>query len=581
MLLLLLFSFLSGIITILAPCIWPILPIILSSSVGGSGAKRPAAIVVGIIVSFTVVTLTISTLVRIFPIDPNVLRTIAIIIIALLGLSLVIPALSTRFEGFISRLSSRWAPSGAVGGNDRSVGFITGLSLGVVWAPCAGPILATITALAATGRVTSAVVGVTIAYVSGVGVPLFALALGGQKILTQSRRLSPYTSRIQQVFGVVMIATALAMFTGYDQTVQIKLLNALPSYTHWITAIEQSPVVQKQLSQLNGTDRATTNNAPIDTSTLFNANDPAPELAGITHWLNTNALTLKQLRGKVVLIDFWTYTCINCIRTLPHVTKWYDTYHDKGFVVIGVHTPEFEFEKETKNVQKAVERFGIHYPVAQDNDYGTWKAFNNRYWPAEYLIDPKGNIRRTHFGEGEYDQTEQAIRALLKENGENLSEAITIGVTDQTSPLRLSPETYVGSARMQYFYPSGGVNNGTRTFVEPVSIPVNSFALGGEWNIEGQYSTTGPDAKLQYHFGAQKVFLVLRPGLGKNGTMKVLLDGKIVERANAGSDVSADGIVTVDSDRLYNLIDLRAGASEHTLNLEFTPGIQVFAFTFG
>jgi thiol-disulfide isomerase/thioredoxin len=280
------------------------------------------------------------------------------------------------------------------------------------------------------------------------------------------------------------------------------------------------------------------------------------------------------------LVDFWTYTCINCIRTLPHVTSWYDKYKDKGFVVIGVHTPEFAFEHDTSNVLNAIKQYNIHYPVAQDNNYETWNNYNNQYWPAEYLIDANGNIRRTHFGEGEYDKTEEAIQALLKEAGKNVSSKLDT-MPDQTPATQLSPETYLNSERMQYYYPDGNTGNVSKSFNLSADLPVNTFSLGGQWSINSDSATSGQNSILVYHFYANKVFLVLNPANGQKGNIKVFLDDKLVDNSNSGQDVNA-GTVKIDTDRLYNFIDLKGNVGDHILRLEFqTPGTQVFAFTFG
>lgn len=284
----------------------------------------------------------------------------------------------------------------------------------------------------------------------------------------------------------------------------------------------------------------------------------APEFTGISHWINTDAsLTIASLKGKVVLVDFWTYTCINCIRTLPHVVGWYEKYKDKGFVVVGIHTPEFEFEKNTQNVENAVKQYHINYPVGQDNEYKTWSAFANQYWPAHYLIDAKGNIRYTHFGEGEYDITEKNIQRLLEEAGNSIDQSV-IDMPDQTPQTQLTPETYLGSARMDS----------------------TNLKFTGDWKVESELRQAGKAATLELSFYASKVFLVIHPA-GKNDQVKVFLDGKIVDANVAGADVK-DGIINIDKPRLYNLIDLKGQSGSHLLRLEFeTPGTRVFAFTFG
>ena len=289
---------------------------------------------------------------------------------------------------------------------------MTGLSLGVVWSPCAGPILATIAALAATREVSFDVVLVTLAYVIGVGIPLLLFSSARAWVFTKSRLLTRYTGRIQQAFGIVMLLAAIGMYTNYDTVVAATLLDTLPTYAHWQNTLAGNQLMQAQLERL--TRKHITPTAAVALPDL----GPAPDFVGITQWLNTSApVSLSQLRGKVVLVDFWTYACINCMRTLPHVTSLYEKYKETGFIVIGVHTPEFAYEKRAANVERALQQYKIHYPVAQDNDYATWQAYHNRFWPAQYLIDTKGHIRMVHTGEGEYEEIETAVKVLLQEAG--------------------------------------------------------------------------------------------------------------------------------------------------------------------
>lgn len=519
-----------------------------------------------------------SYLVSLLSLDPNNVRYFAVVVISFLGLTLIIPALGQKVEGAVSRLSGIFGGGNFAKHHGFGSGFITGCALGIVWTPCAGPILATIATLAATQSVTPAVVLVTLVYVAGVGVPLFLFATAGQVLLRKTRVLSRYTAPAQKVFGVIMILTAISIATNYDKVLQTKLLAVFPQYSNLIVNLESNSAVQKQLDVLQGRKESSSSGTTTD---LFNENTPAPDFVGVTKWLNTDKpLTIADLKGKVVLVDFWTYTCINCIRTLPYVTSWYDKYKDQGFVVVGVHTPEFAFEKDTNNVLNAIKQYNIHYPVAQDNNYATWTNYNNRYWPAKYLIDANGVIRKTHFGEGGYSETEKAIQELLKEAGKNVSVKLEDRV-DQAPTYSVSPETYLGSSRMEYYFPSSNLGNGKKKLTLADSIPENSFNLGGEWLIEDEQATTGSNAVLQYRFVAGKVFLVLRPPSAKKGTVKVYLDGKLIPATQAGSDV-INGIVTVTTDRLYNLVDLHGKPGQHLLKLEFqTPGVEAFAFTFG
>jgi cytochrome c biogenesis protein CcdA/thiol-disulfide isomerase/thioredoxin len=576
MTLLILFAFLSGIATILSPCIWPILPIVLSSSAQG-GKLRPFGVTLGICVSFAIFTLSISYLVKIFDFDPNTLRLAAVIIIGFLGFAMLIPKLNQYLEILISKLSSKFGTSVQNTGNGFTPGFITGFSLGAVWSPCAGPILASVAALAATSQIGFSAIIITIAYVAGIGIPLFLLGYGGQQLITKSRSLSKYTGRIQQIFGVIMILTAVAIYFNYDQTIQLKILEKFPQLDASTTFVENNEEIKDQLNNLSGTKGLDSSK----TSDLKNYG-PAPEFEKVTKWLNTqnnSPLTMQELKGKVVLVDFWTYTCINCIRTLPHVTSWYEKYKDQNFVVVGIHTPEFEFEKNTANVQKALEKYKINYPVAQDNDYGTWYAYQNQFWPAKYLIDANGNIRYVHFGEGDYDVTEEAIRALIEENGATVAQ--NLDKMDDTTPQnQLTPETYLGSARMQYFYPDGKVSTGVADFNTASKIPLNTFSYGGKWDIQDEYAKAVQNATLDLRFKANKVFLVLKPSDGVPKKVRVLIDGKEMPIEALGEDVK-DGSVTVDTDRLYSLANISGPLAEHTIRLEFEDGIEAYAFTFG
>ncbi len=307
-----------------------------------------------------------------------------------------------------------------------------------------------------------------------------------------------------------------------------------------------------------------------------------PEFTDISTWLNSQPLTTADLKGKVVLIDFWTYSCINCIRTLPYVTSWYGKYKDKNFVVIGVHTPEFAFEKEEKNVRTAIKRFGVTHPVALDNDYGTWNAYGNRYWPAHYLFDSQGRLRHYHFGEGEYDETEAAIQALLKEAGQDASMAMTKAAQPDFAKIG-SPETYLGYKRMADFSsPEAVVNDVASVYTFPKSLELNHFALGGTWTVEDERAISGANAKLEYRYSSAIANLVMG---GEKKRVEVLLDGKPVPENFRGADVTADKdgrtYVTLDDERLYELTNGRGAYGEHLLELHFEPGISAFAFTFG
>ncbi len=573
MILLLLFAFLAGIVTILSPCILPILPIVLTSVSGGK--KRPYGIILGFILSFTFFTLFLTTIIGLTGIPTNTLRIIAGVVLLLFGLGLIVPGFQILIEKLFTKLSV-FAPKANPHAGFWG-GFVIGLTIGIVWTPCVGPILASVIALAATSQVTVETFLITLLYSIGTAIPMFLIMFGGRNLLKKAPWLTKNSPTIQKAFGVLMILFALAIFTNLDQ--QLEAYLASTPYGADLTQLENNSAVTQQLNALNGNKSA---NTSIDTNELFNTDTPAPNFVGITKWLNIDKpLSIKDLRGKVVLVDFWTYTCINCIRTLPHVTSWYDKYHKDGFIVIGVHTPEFAFEHETANVENAIKQYHIYYPVAQDNNYATWNNYNNEYWPAEYLIDANGTIRREDFGEGEYTQMEDAIQTLLKQAGHKVTQKLDT-LPDTTPQNEISPETYLDSARMQYYYPSSTLGDGTSNYTLTDSPPQNTFSLGGQWTINDGNAVAGKNATLTYNFTASNVYLVLNPSPGtKPSQVKVFLDGKLVDSSNEGTDVK-NGILTIPTDRLYNLVNLHGKTESHILKLEFeTPGIQGFAFTFG
>jgi len=551
MVLLLGFAFLAGIVTILSPCILPVLPVVLSGGISG-GKRRPLGIVAGFIASFTFFTLFLTSIVRATGISPDVLRSVSVVIIITFGLSLLIPKLQAFIEQFLSRVSGlakRTERSDFVGG------IFIGASLGLIWTPCVGPILASVISLALTGSVTTTAFFITLAYSIGTAIPMLAIVWGGRQLLQKVPWLVASTGKIQKTFGVLMILTALAIATNQDRKFQAFILEKFPQYGAGLTKLEDNAIVKKQLVDMQTNDLGT-----------------APELIAGGRWFNTEPLTLSQLRGKVVLIDFWTYTCINCIRTLPYLKNWYAKYKDKGFVIIGVHTPEFEFEKDASNVARAIADFGLEYPVMQDNDYATWRAYDNRYWPAKYLIDKEGKIRYTHFGEGAYDETERVIQELLGQTG-------AIDNPEYRVQAR-TPELYLGYARItQFASPEGIKDDVVAQYSIPKSIARNTFAFGGAWSVGDERAMPTKGASLLLHFDAQEVFLVMRPKTGSTGQVVITLDGEMLG-SNAGEDVN-NNIVTVSSDRLYKLIKLPSPGA-HLLRLDFLDSnLELYAFTFG
>lgn len=579
MLLLIMFSLLSGIVTVLSPCVLPVLPIVLSSS-AASGKRRPLGVITGLIISFSLFTLAISQIVRWLGLSAQTLRIVAVTVIGLLGLSMIVPKFNEWVERALSFIP-RMANNEPKEGSGFWPGFLTGLSLGLVWAPCAGPILASVTALAATQQVSFASVLVVVAYAVGSGIPLLAIAYGGRSLIKKVPALSNNLGRVQQVFGVVMILTAILIAVNVDVLVTAWLTDRLPGLSSSLSNFESSQSVSDQLSNLTGADNSSyfvTGSQPADSGDALPDYGPAPELTGLGNWFNSEALTLQGLRGKVVMVDFWTYSCVNCVRTLPYMVDWNAKYADEGLVIIGVHTPEFAFEQDADNVRQAIERFGILYPVAQDNDYGTWRAFNNHYWPAKYLIDAQGRIRYVHFGEGDYDQTELAIQQLLAEIGVNAEQTLS-APSDTEFLAGQTPETYIGFGRQSNFSSPGTlVMNSASDYLFPDELPLHHFAVQGNWTFYQEYAQANVEgAQLELHFYAKDVYLVMDTPTPGTVSVEILSP----DQPNQSEDVDAQGSISVDTARLYHLASFDS-ATEGSLLLTFQQaGIQTFAFTFG
>lgn len=573
MLLLIVFAFIAGIITILSPCILPVLPIILSTT-AGDGKSRPLGVVTGFIASFTFFTLFLSSIVQATGIPADSLRLVSILILAIFGLTLILPKAQLMIEQIFARLS-RFTPNTASKTGFRG-GIIVGLSLGLLWTPCVGPILASVISLAITGTVTTTAIFITLAYSVGTAIPMFAIMYGGQSLLQKNRWILNNSSKIQKIFGVLMILTAIGIAFNVDRKFQTYILQKFPNYGTGLTKIEENSSIQQELDKIRsgGIDKSDMGKPMFD---LLNQSGPiAPELKIGGQWFNSAPLQLNELRGKVVVVDFWTYSCINCQRTLPYLKSWYEKYKDDGLVIIGVHSPEFEFEKSAKNLEQAISDFGIKYPVMQDNDFATWRAYDNHYWPAKYFLDKDGHVRWTHFGEGQYDESEKVIQELLAETGKNVNQTID---NPSYTVYANTPETYLGYSRMARSLTNEQiVPDKAYLYSAPNAIRNNYFALGGVWTIGPEYSMPLKSAYLKFAFDAKEVYLVMRPKDPKTSAkVKVSLDEK---QDNLGDDVK-NGIVTLDKDRLYKLINLPA-PGQHLLKLEFLDdNVEVYAFTFG
>jgi cytochrome c biogenesis protein CcdA/thiol-disulfide isomerase/thioredoxin len=561
MLVLVAFAFLSGAVTAITPCVLPVLPALLSAGATG-GRRRVLGVVAGIALTFTVAIVGLASLAGRAGVADRGLRTAAIVVLAAFGLTLLLPRVADRIEAPLSRLA-RFGPKS--GGDGFWSGLAVGGALGFVYAPCASPILAAVISVGATQGTSLRLVVVGLAFALGSAVVLFALAFGGRRAAHAIRRAGRGPA-LQRVLGVVMVATALAMATDTDLRFQSALADHLPGWLVTPTqGLENSRAVQSRLADLRPAARF--HDMAGEGLPALGA---APDFVGNERWFNTangKPLSLRDLRGKVVLVDFWTYTCINCVRTLPYLKAWDREYRDKGLVIVGVHTPEFSFERDAGNVAAAIRREGLRYPVAQDNRYATWEAYGNQYWPAKYLIDARGQVRYTHFGEGEYARTERNIRTLLAEAG-----ARALGPEARTAAQHPSgqatPETYLGAAKADGFLP-GPPRPGRRHYRAPADLPESAFALDGVWTVDSERATAGRGASIRASVSGRRVFLVMSSAGDRPRRVRVLVDGR------------RQRTVTVRSQRLYQVADLGRMRRGARLELRMDAGVSGYAFTFG
>ncbi len=538
-------GFLAGLITALSPCVLPVLPLLLAGGASGRSRSRPYAIVAGIVLSFTFFTLAGAWLLNLFGLPQDLLRNVAIGLLLLLTATLLVPRLAYLLERPLLPLTRRRA------GTDRN-GLVLGMSVGLVFVPCAGPVLAAVTALSASGQIGLSTIVVTCSYALGAALPMLAFAIGGQRLAGALKLLRTHAEATRRTAGVVLGLTAIAIALGVDQ----RFTTALPGYSASLqNRIERSSVARKELRKLRSGGNAQA--AATDRGAR------APEFRGIKGWLNTPGgapLSIAKLRGKVVLVDFWTYSCINCLRTLPHLKAWDDAYRKDGLVIVGIHTPEFAFERVPSNVSSAVRRLGVRYPVGLDNGYLTWNAYQNEYWPAEYLIDRTGQIRHTHFGEGEYGETESAIRRLLGERVHTPRAA----VVDTTPNEVTTPESYLGYVRLERFH-GRLVEDRVAKYRFPRSLPIDGLAYAGAWRVEPARIVAGRDASLRLRFRARNVYLVL----AGRGSVAGLVDGHRLRTVRVAG-----------TPRLYTIASnprRRSGL----LELRFSPGLAAYSFTFG
>jgi cytochrome c biogenesis protein CcdA/thiol-disulfide isomerase/thioredoxin len=606
--LLLFLAYLGGVLTILSPCILPVLPFVFARA-GQPFRKSGLPLLAGMAVTFAAVA-SLATVGGGWAVRANQFgRIAALILFGIFGLTLLFSSLAERLSRPLVRLGSRLSQSSDAGPGAIN-SFLLGIGTGLLWTPCAGPILGLILTGAALGGASAHTAILLLAYAAGAATSLAIALLAGGRVFAVMKRSLGAEEWVRRILGVAILAGVVAVAFGLDRGVLTRLSLASTSGLeqrlldrfHPQSGQAMAPNDQMMASndqmmagkdQMMAADqqKKPVAHGPDDGTDGKSASGPAlPDLSGATAWINSPSLTPASLRGKVVLVDFWTYSCINCLRTLPYIKAWYDKYRNSGLVVIGVHTPEFPFEKDESNVRKAVHDLGITYPVAMDNNYVIWRNFNNEYWPAHYFIDATGHIRYHHFGEGGYEESEKWIRSLLEEaSHQPLPDTATrIAATGAEAPSDSdnvqSPETYIGYERAQNFASPGGLNhNEPQQYQAPGELRPDQWALDGQWTDAGQIATLlSPTGAIVYRFHARDLHLVLGPSKnGKPIRFRITIDGK-APGADHGMDTDAQGYGTVTEDRLYQLIRQHGGIQDRTFRIEFlVPGVQAYSFTFG
>jgi cytochrome c biogenesis protein CcdA/thiol-disulfide isomerase/thioredoxin len=585
---LLLCAFVAGAARAVSPCVLPVLPVALSAGVSG-GRRRPLGIAAGLTVAFAFSTVAAVYVIDLLDLADDTLRTLAIVVLALTAALLVLPALGDRIEAALSRL----VPTGVLrraAGNGLWSGFGIGIALGFVYAPCAGPVLAAVITLSAAQPLEARRVLIAVTYAVGSGAALYVLILGGRRL---SAPLLRHTRRVQLATAAVLALAAAAVAGNLDTRFQTEVTARLPGFVVDPSgALERTTKPQERLRRRrDGTAArapfADAAHAAPSGSSHLPILGRAPDLVASGRWFNTVAgrpLVLRELRGRVVLLDFWTYSCINCIRTFPRLRAWDRRYRADGLTTIGVHSPEFPFERDPGNVRDAIERSHIDYPVMQDNDLATWRAYDNAYWPAQYLVDAQGRVRYAHVGEGDDDATESALRGLLAEAGRaRLPKSTRTSADDSAPSLAQStlgtPESYLGADRAARFA-NGKIVPGTRTFRAPARpLELHELAFDGRWSISAQEATAVGGARLRLRFLARDVFIVLGTQEPAAEQVDVRLDGRSIPSRSAGSDVE-HGRLTVSSYRLYRLVRLPQTGSG-VLDLRLPAGVRAYAVSFG
>ena len=554
-------GFVAGLVTVISPCVLPVLPAVLAGGAtpgasAANGRRRAIAVAVGLALSFSLSSLFAGAILSFLGLPQDLLYDIALALLFLLAAGLLIPRLGELLARPFARLGLRRAAGGGSG-------FLLGASLGLVYVPCAGPVLATISVVGSSHHIGVLAVLLTAAYALGIALPMFWLIALSGRILKGTAKLREHARLLRAAAGALIAGTALAITFGAAQALQ----TAVPSYvTSLETHLERTPGVAGELRSITGEHGPLVARSGQATSAGLDDYGPAPEFTGITAWFNTpggRPLSLAGFRGKVVLVDFWTYSCINCLRSLPHVEAWYRTYASAGLVVVGVHTPEFDFEHVVGNVRAAVGRLHVPYPVAVDDLYATWNAWGNNSWPAEYLIDQSGHVRYVSIGEGDYDVTERAIRALLSTRPAELPP--TTQLPDLTPHEQTTPETYLGYDRLAGYRGTPIKDNQVATYQAPPTLPVNAISYQGVWTVGSEHIIAGADAQIHLHYLASDVYIVM----SGTGTVGVNVNGA------PRQSLRVSGVPN-----LYTVIEGPV-AAEGSLVLDVPDGVSAYSFTFG
>jgi cytochrome c biogenesis protein CcdA/thiol-disulfide isomerase/thioredoxin len=576
--LLYLLAFVGGVLTIVSPCILPVLPFVFSRA-DQPFRRSGLPLLGGMAITFALVA-AVATFAGAWVVRANQIgRVLAMVIFGVLGLALLFPSIAEYLSRPFVRLGGRVQ---AQDNQKPSIGrsLLLGVSTGLLWAPCAGPILGLILTGAAIGGATAHTAVLLVAFAAGAGCSLAVALLAGNRVFALMKRSLGAEEWIRRGLGVAVLVGVVAIASGWDTGILRR-----------VSLASTAGLEQRLVDRFRPVTSARADATPSGGGQVQLSNDgPFPSLDGAVAWLNSAPLTRENLKGKVVLIDFWTYSCINCLRAIPYVEAWSEKYKDDGLVVVGVHTPEFAFEKDQTNVAKAVRDLKITYPVAIDSNYAIWKAFNNEYWPAHYFIDAAGMIRYHHFGEGEYDKSEEVIQQLLKEKNANLKASGLVQVRASGAQAAAdvddirSPETYIGYGRQEnYVSPEKIKQDAPGLYTAPGRLDVNNWGLAGKWEVGSERAMLlAAPGRIIFRFHARDLHLVLGPGKdGRPIRFRVLLDGG-APLDDHGVDVDSQGNGTVKEYRLYQLIRQKGKVEDRTFQIEFLdPDVQAFAFTFG